>query len=203
MYKKYLKNIFDFVIALLSVIILSPFLLLFSIILLIENKGSGVFFIQKRPGKDEKIFNIIKFKSMTDEKDENGKLLPNEKRITSIGAFIRSTSIDELPQLFNILKGEMSFVGPRPLPIRYLEIYNKEQKKRHILKPGITGWAQVNGRNSISWTKKFELDVWYTENVSFLLDMKIFFLTVKKVLGKKDINSASEKFGAEGFNGHN
>ena len=151
------------------------------------NKGAGAFFTQERPGKDGKIFKVIKFKSMTDEKDENGKLLPNEQRITKIGKFIRSTSIDELPQLINVLKGDMALIGPRPLLPRYLELYSKEQMRRHEVRPGITGWAQVNGRNAITWTEKFKLDVWYVDNCTLFLDVKIIFLTIKNVLQRKDI----------------
>lgn len=203
MYKNYIKPFLDFFLAFFGIIFISPILIVVAILLFFANKGAGIFFFQERPGKDEKIFKIIKFKSMTDERDKDGNLLPNEVRITPIGKFIRNTSIDELPQLFNILKGDMSFAGPRPLPIRYLQLYNDEQKKRHTVRPGITGWAQVNGRNRISWTKKFELDVWYVKNISFQLDLKIFFLTIKKVLASKDINSSSEKYGSEGFNGYN
>lgn len=167
------------------------------------NKGAGVFFFQERPGKDGKIFKVIKFKSMTDERDSEGKLLPNEQRITNVGKLIRKTSIDELPQLFNVLKGDMSLIGPRPLMVRYLELYTPEQARRHNVRPGITGWAQVNGRNAISWSKKFELDVWYVDNVSFLLDMRIVFMTIGNVLTRKGINSSEEKVGSIGFNGHN
>ena len=162
------------------------------------NKGAGAFFTQERPGKDGKIFKVIKFKSMTDEKDEKGKLLPNEQRITKIGKFIRSTSIDELPQLINVLKGDMALIGPRPLLPRYLELYSKEQMRRHEVRPGITGWAQVNGRNAITWTKKFELDVWYVDHCSLWLDIKIIFMTVRNVLQRKDIVVSTG-----GFNGSN
>lgn len=203
MYRNYLKRVFDFSVALIALLILALPLAIITLWLTIANKGAGAFFTQERPGYKAKIFKVIKFKSMTDEKDENGKLLPNEKRITRIGKFIRRTSIDELPQLFNVLKGDMAFIGPRPLMIRYLDLYSPEQARRHDLRPGITGWAQVNGRNNITWTKKFELDVWYVDHVSFWLDIKIYFLTVYKVLKHADIDSGGDKVGAVGFNGHN
>lgn len=167
------------------------------------NKGAGAFFTQERPGKDGKIFKVIKFKSMTDERDENGKLLPNEQRLTKIGSIIRKTSIDELPQLINVLKGDMALIGPRPLLPRYLELYSKEQMRRHEVRPGITGWAQVNGRNAITWTKKFELDVWYVDHCSLWLDIKIIFVTIKNVLQRRDINSSENKIGNVGFDGTN
>lgn len=167
------------------------------------NKGAGAFFLQERPGKNGKIFKICKFKSMTDEMDENGNLLPNEQRLTKAGKFIRNTSIDELPQLWNVLKGDMSLIGPRPLPVRYLELYNERQAHRHDVRPGITGWAQVNGRNNISWSMKFEYDVYYVENVSFLFDVKILLKTIKKVFAGADINAGNDKIGGIGFNGHN
>lgn len=203
MYRNYLKRVFDFSVALIALLILALPLAIITLWLTIANKGAGAFFTQERPGYKAKIFKVIKFKSMTDEKDENGKLLPNEKRITRIGKFIRRTSIDELPQLFNVLKGDMAFIGPRPLMIRYLDLYSPEQARRHDVRPGITGWAQVNGRNNITWTKKFELDVWYVDHVSFWLDIKIYFLTVYKVLKHADIDSGGDKVGAVGFNGHN
>ena len=167
------------------------------------NKGAGAFFLQERPGKNGKIFKICKFKSMTDERDSDGNLLPNEKRLTKVGRFIRNTSIDELPQLWNVLKGEMSLIGPRPLPVRYLELYNERQAHRHDLRPGITGWAQVKGRNNISWGQKFEYDVYYVENISFLFDVKILLKTIKKVFAGADINAGNDKIGGIGFNGHN
>jgi len=201
MYKSFLKRFLDFGVTLVALLCISPLFAVVVIFLAITNRGK-VFFTQQRVGKDGKIFQIFKFKSMTDDVDENGILLPNEQRITPIGSFIRKTSIDELPQLINVLIGDMSLVGPRPLPVRYLDLYTEEQKKRHQVKPGITGWAQVNGRNQISWTKKFELDVWYTEHVSFSLDMKILFMTVTKVLKSSGINS-DNKIGAKGFNGYN
>ena len=166
------------------------------------NRGAGAFFTQERPGQYGKIFKVIKFKTMTDERDENGDLLPDEKRLTKIGKFIRSTSVDELPQLFNVLKGDMSLIGPRPLLPQYLPLYSKEQARRHEVRPGITGWAQVNGRNAISWTKKFELDVWYVDHCSFLLDLKIIFLTVKKVFVREGISSDTSVT-MEPFTGNN
>lgn len=166
------------------------------------NKGAGTFFTQERPGKNSKIFKVIKFKTMTDEHDEDGNLMPDEKRLTRIGKFIRSTSVDELPQLINVLKGDMALIGPRPLLPQYLPLYTKEQARRHNVRPGITGWAQVNGRNAISWTKKFELDVWYVDHCSFLLDLKIFFLTIKKVFVREGISSDTSVT-MEPFNGNN
>src|SRR5690554_6818042 len=180
MYKSFFKPTLDFLIALIGLLILSPIFLFVMIALTIANNGKP-FFFQKRPGKNEKIFSIIKFKTMNDKKDVQGNLLSDAERLTSIGAFVRKTSLDEIPQLINVLKGEMSLIGPRPLRTYYLPLYNDVQKKRHNVKPGITGWAQVNGRNAISWTQKFKYDVWYIENISFMLDMKILFLTIKKV----------------------
>jgi len=202
MYKSYLKRSFDICAAFFGLLCISPFLVVVIAVLAITNKGK-IFFFQQRPGKDERLFRVIKFKSMTDDVDEYGELLPNEQRIIPVGDFIRKTSIDEIPQLLNVLFGEMSLVGPRPLPVEYLSLYSEEQKKRHTVRPGITGWSQVNGRNRISWTKKFELDVWYTENISFLLDMKILLMTVKKVIIGKDINADSTKYGGEAFDGYN
>lgn len=203
MYKNYFKRAFDLLFISLVLLIIWPFLLIVIICLHFANKGAGVFFLQERPGKNGNIFKIMKFKSMTDEKDANGELLPNEKRITPIGRFIRKTSIDELPQFFNILKGDMSLIGPRPLPVRYLSLYNEVQAHRHDVRPGITGWAQVHGRNSITWTHKFELDVWYVNHISFWVDMKIVFLTIKKVIFKEDIDSSSQNVGGTSFNGSN
>ena len=203
MYKNYFKRVIDFTIVFVVLLLIWPFLLIISIWLHFANKGAGIFFFQERPGKNEKIFKVIKFKSMTDERDELGNLLPNEQRITKVGVFIRKTSIDELPQLLNVLKGDMSLIGPRPLRVDYLPIYNNLQKRRHDVRPGITGWAQVNGRNAISWTKKFELDVWYVDHISFFLDLKIIYLTVMKVLKRTDINSDTVTVGIEKFNGHN
>ena len=188
MYKNILKPIFDYTFSFLLILILSPLLLLLIILLYFFNQ-KNVFFFQSRPGKNERVFRIIKFKTMTDEKDENGNLLPDEKRLTKMGRFVRKTSLDELPQLFNVLKGDMSFIGPRPLLVSYLTLYNDEQKKRHHIKPGITGWAQVNGRNAITWEQKFIFDVFYVNNISFTLDLKIFLLTIKKVLKSEGINT--------------
>lgn len=203
MYKFFFKRIIDFIIVFFALLLLSPILIIISVWLHFANKGAGVFFTQERPGKDGKIFKVIKFKSMTDERDEKGELLPNEQRITKVGAFIRKTSIDELPQLLNVLKGDMSLIGPRPLRVDYLPLYSKEQARRHNVRPGITGWAQINGRNAISWTKKFELDVWYVDHISFALDLKIIFKTLMKVIKRADINSSEEKIGIERFNGSN
>ena len=203
MYKNCFKRVIDFTIVFVVLLLIWPFLLIISIWLHFANKGAGIFFFQERPGKNEKIFKVIKFKSMTDERDELGNLLPNEQRITKVGVFIRKTSIDELPQLLNVLKGDMSLIGPRPLRVDYLPIYNNLQKRRHDVRPGITGWAQVNGRNAISWTKKFELDVWYVDHISFFLDLKIIYLTLMKVLKRTDINSDTVTVGIEKFNGHN
>ncbi|WP_310441129.1 undecaprenyl phosphate N,N'-diacetylbacillosamine 1-phosphate transferase [Sulfurimonas sp.] len=192
-----LKSLFDKLLALFLIILFSPIYIIVSIMILLK-MGSPILFRQKRPGYKEKIFEIYKFRTMTNEKDINGELLPDERRLVGVGRFIRSVSLDELPQLFNVLKGEMSFVGPRPLLIEYLPLYNNEQKRRHDVKPGITGWAQVNGRNAISWEQKFEYDVWYVENQSFWLDMKILWLTFLKVVKRSDISSGSsatmEKF---------
>ena len=203
MYKRYFKRWFDFAIVLCVLLVIWPLLAVIAVWLHFVNKGAGAFFTQERPGKDGRIFKVIKFKSMTDERDVDGRLLPNEQRITKVGAFIRKTSIDELPQLLNVLKGDMALVGPRPLMIRYLDLYTPEQARRHEVRPGITGWAQVNGRNTISWTKKFELDVWYVDHLSFMLDLKIVWLTIKNVIKHKDINSSEGKVGAIGFNGSN
>lgn len=166
------------------------------------NKGAGAFFSQERPGKNGKIFRVVKFKTMTDERDADGKLLPDAKRLTKVGRFVRSTSIDELPQLWNVLKGDMSLIGPRPLLIKYLPLYSTEQARRHEVRPGITGWAQCHGRNAISWQKKFELDVWYVDHISFITDCKVIFTTIKKVLCREDINSATAAT-MEAFNGNN
>lgn len=187
MYTKYIKRIIDFFLAFIALSLLSPLIIVTIIVMSIANKAS-VFFFQKRPGKNENIFSIIKFKSMNDKKDSNGVLLDNELRLTKVGKFIRKTSIDEIPQLLNVLKGDMSLVGPRPLKVDYLDLYSTQQKRRHEVKPGVTGWAQVNGRNAISHTKKFELDVWYVDNISFLLDLKILYLTVLKVVKKEGVS---------------
>lgn len=194
MYKNFFKRIFDFFISLIAIICISPILILFIILLHFANKGAGVFFYQERPGKGGKLFKVIKFKSMTDEKDENGVFLPNDQRVTKVGKFIRKFSIDELPQLFNILKGDMSLIGPRPLLKRYLELYTPEQARRHEVRPGMTGWAQVNGRNNISWTEKFKLDVWYVDHCSLWLDIKIVFMTIKNVFAGKDVSVVSGSF---------
>lgn len=200
MYKKYFKRPLDIILVIIGLIILSPIFLMLTLILIFTNNGKP-FFYQRRPGKDEKIFRVIKFKSMNDKKDEKGELLPYNLRITKIGDFIRTFSLDEIPQLINVLKGDMSLIGPRPLLIEYLPLYNETQKLRHITRPGISGWAQVNGRNAISWQKKFELDVWYINNISFLTDLKIILLTVKKVFFKQDIN-ANPELNMEAFKGN-
>lgn len=191
MYKNFFKRIIDFTIALVALSLVWPILLCVYIWLTIANKGAGALFFQERPGKGEKIFNIIKFKTMTDECDASGKLLPDAQRLTKVGKFVRSTSLDELPQLLNVLKGDMALIGPRPLRVYYLPLYSKEQARRHEVRPGITGWAQVNGRNNISWTKKFELDVWYVDHCSLWTDIKIMLLTIKKVIVKENINNDS------------
>ena len=188
MYKHFFKRLIDIVVSGVVLLLISWFLLLVWLFLKRANKGAGAFFLQERPGKDAKIFKIIKFKTMSDERDEDGNLLPDEVRITKVGQWIRSTSIDELPQLINVFKGEMSLIGPRPLLVKYPPLYSKEQARRHNIKPGITGWAQCNGRNAISWTDKFKLDVWYVDNCSFLTDLKIVFITLKKVFKKADIS---------------
>ena len=203
MYKHFIKRILDFTIVFCALLILWPILLLITIWLHFANKGAGAFFFQDRPGKYGRIFKVIKFKSMTDERDKDGNLLPNEQRITKVGTLIRKTSIDELPQLFNVLKGDMALIGPRPLRVDYLPIYNKNQARRHEVRPGITGWAQVNGRNAISWTKKFEYDVWYVDHLSFVLDVKIVYMTIMKVIKRSDINAGEDIVGVEKFNGHN
>lgn len=189
MYRKYIKRLLDSVFSLLALLLLSPFLLIVALWLHFANKGAGAFFSQERPGKDEKIFRLYKFKSMTDERDADGNLLPDAQRLTPIGRFIRKTSIDELPQLWNVLKGDMSFIGPRPLLKKYLPLYSVEQSRRHIVRPGITGWAQINGRNAIGWNQKFRYDVWYVDHISLLLDAKIFFTTIMNVLKRSNISS--------------
>lgn len=202
MYRSCFKRIFDILISLCVLIILSPILIIVTIWLHFANKKAGAFFIQERHGLHGKIFKIIKFKTMTDERDSLGELLPDEDRLTTIGKFVRSTSIDELPQFFNVLKGDMSLIGPRPLLIKYLPLYSKEQMRRHDVKPGITGWAQCHGRNAISWKQKFEYDVWYVDNCSLLTDLKIILITIKKVICRKDINQENNAT-IESFNGHN
>jgi lipopolysaccharide/colanic/teichoic acid biosynthesis glycosyltransferase len=188
MYKNIFKPFFDFLVAFILILLLSPLFIAVILLLYFFNK-KNVFFLQDRPGKYGKVFRIVKFKTMTDEVDDSGKLLPDEFRLTKMGRFVRKTSLDELPQLFNVLSGKMSFIGPRPLLVSYLSLYNKEQARRHLIKPGITGWAQVNGRNTISWEKKFEYDVWYVDHQTFFLDLKILLLTVKKVIKSEGINS--------------
>ena len=192
MYRHFFKRIIDFGVTLCVLFLIWPFLLLIVVFLYFANRGSGVFFTQERPGRNAKTFKVIKFKTMTDERDKDGKLLPDEKRLTKVGRVVRSLSIDELPQLLNVLKGDMAFVGPRPLLPKYLPLYSDEQFRRHEVRPGITGWAQINGRNNISWTKKFEYDVWYVDHVSFWLDLKILFLTVKKVFMGEGISKEGE-----------
>lgn len=187
MYKFFFKRLLDITISGLALLAIGWLLVLIAIFLHFANKGAGAFFYQERPGKDEKIFKVIKFKSMTDERDKDGNLLPEEQRLTKIGAFIRKFSIDELPQLVNVFKGDMAFIGPRPLLIKYLPLYSKEQHRRHEVRPGMSGWAQVNGRNNITWTEKFKLDVWYVDNVTLWVDIKVIFLTIKNVLVSKDI----------------
>ncbi|MBO6531950.1 MAG: sugar transferase [Muricauda sp.] len=201
MYPSFFKRLVDIVISLFGIVLLFPLFLVITISLLIVNDGKP-FFYQKRPGKDETIFTILKFKTMNDKKDENGKLLPDFQRMTNIGRHIRKYSLDEIPQLFSVLKGDMSLVGPRPLMVNYLPLYSEHQRKRHMVKPGITGWAQVNGRNSISWGEKFELDIFYVENISFLLDLKIMALTVVKVFKREGVNSSDSDTMAV-FNGNN
>ena len=188
MYRHFFKRGFDFVAALLALIVLSPIFIIVLVLLIIANNGK-VFFVQERPGKNERIFRIMKFKSMNDKKGPDGELLPDGERITKVGNFVRSTSLDELPQLINVLRGDLSLIGPRPLLTQYLPLYNDQQRRRHEIRPGITGWAQVNGRNSISWPKKFELDVWYVDNCTFLLDLKIIWLTILKIVRKDGISS--------------
>ena len=202
-YVNWIKRPIDFFCALFALLVLSPIFLVTMIVLTFANKGAGVFFTQPRPGKNGKVFNVIKFKSMTDERDKDGKLLPNELRITKAGQFIRKYSIDELPQLINVLKGDMAVIGPRPLKVAYLELYSKEQAKRHDVRPGMSGWAQVHGRNSISWTEKFKLDVWYVDHVSLFVDIKIIIMTIVNVLSHKDINTKEQGVGGVAFNGHN
>lgn len=202
LYFKFFKRLIDFCIVLSALLVIWPILLIVYIWLTIANKGAGALFFQERPGLHGKIFKVIKFKTMTDERDANGNLLPDAQRLTNVGKFVRSTSIDELPQLINVLKGDMALIGPRPLLVQYLPLYSKEQARRHEVRPGITGWAQCNGRNAISWTKKFELDVWYVDHCSFLLDLKIIFLTLKKVLIREGISSETSAT-MEFFTGNN
>ena len=204
MYKLFFKRFFDFWIALIALICISPILLLVTIWLHFANKGAGAFFYQERPGKDAKIFKVVKFKTMTDGRDADGNLLPDADRLTKVGKFVRSTSIDELPQLFNVLKGDMALIGPRPLLVQYLPLYSAEQARRHEVRPGISGWAQCHGRNNITWTEKFKLDVWYVDHVSLWTDLKVIFITIKKVLFKEDINQVGGEWATmDPFNGHN
>lgn len=201
MYRRFFKRFLDFWLALIVLICLSPLLVVVAIGLSLAHQGK-VFFQQERPGKDGKIFKVIKFKTMTDERDAAGNLLPDAQRLTKVGKFVRSTSIDELPQLINVLKGDMSLIGPRPLLVQYLLLYSPEQARRHEVRPGISGWAQCHGRNAISWTEKFKLDVWYVDHVSLLTDIKIVWITIMKVLKRADINKAGQAT-MEAFNGHN
>lgn len=202
MYKHFFKRVLDFIISLLALLLIGWFLIIVAIYLHFANKGAGAFFFQERPGKDAKIFKVIKFKTMTDERDADGKLLPDAQRLTKVGKFVRSTSIDELPQLINVLKGDMALIGPRPLLPQYLPLYSPQQARRHEVRPGISGWAQVHGRNAISWTEKFKLDVWYVDHCTLWTDLKVIFITIKNVLTRKDINfdSAAELHAFDGKN---
>ena len=202
MYKYFFKRLIDFIIVFCVLVVIWPILLIITLWLHFAKKGAGAFFAQERPGKGGKVFKVIKFKTMTDERDADGNLLPDADRLTNVGRFVRSTSIDELPQLINVLKGDMALIGPRPLLVQYLPLYSKEQARRHDVRPGITGWAQVNGRNAISWTKKFELDVWYVDHCSFWLDVKIIFLTIKKVFVREGISQEGQA-SIEFFTGNN
>jgi lipopolysaccharide/colanic/teichoic acid biosynthesis glycosyltransferase len=192
MYHRFFKRFIDFTLSLIGLIVISPVFLILIVILSVANKGAGAFFTQSRPGKNEKIFKVIKFKTMTDERDAEGNLLPDAVRLTKMGKFIRSTSLDEIPQLINVLKGDMALIGPRPLYVEFLGKYSKAQARRHEVRPGITGWAQVNGRNLMLYSKKFKYDVWYVDHLSFFLDLKIIFLTIKNVILKKDIGEGNE-----------
>ncbi len=202
MYIHFFKRIIDFTLSFLGFIILSPIFLILWIWLSIANKGAGAFFFQERPGKGERIFKVIKFKTMTDERDTSSELLPDAERLTKVGKFVRSTSLDEIPQLLNVISGDMSLIGPRPLLVQYLPLYNKTQRRRHEVRPGITGWAQVNGRNAISWQQKFEYDVWYVDHVSLYLDLKIMYKTIQKVFKRDGINSDTSAT-MEPFKGNN
>lgn len=202
MYKNYLKRVFDFSIALFAIVIASPLMITVAVWLHFANKGAGVFFLQERPGRYGKIFKVVKYKTMTDEKDSNGNLLPDEDRLTPIGKFIRSTSIDELPQLINVLKGDMALIGPRPLLVKYLPLYSKKQARRHEVRPGISGWAQCHGRNAISWTQKLEYDVWYVDNISLWTDIRIIWKTIISVVQRDGI-SAENNVTIDDFNGYN
>lgn len=202
MYKKYIKRFFDVLISGIVLLLIGWFLIVVTLFLHIANKGVGAFFTQDRPGKNAKVFKVIKFKTMTDERDADGNLLPDAQRLTKVGKFVRSTSIDELPQLINVFKGDMSLIGPRPLLVQYLPLYSSEQARRHEVRPGISGWAQCHGRNAISWKEKFELDVWYVDHCTLWTDIRVIFITVKNVLMRKDINSATAAT-MEAFNGRN
>lgn len=202
MYRRYIKRILDFIIALLALILVSPILIVVTIWLHFANKGAGAFFTQERPGKDAKIFKVVKFKTMTDERDENGNLLPDEKRLTRVGRFVRSTSIDELPQFVNVLKGDMSLLGPRPLLVKYLPLYSPEQMRRHEVRPGISGWAQCHGRNAMTWKQKFEYDVWYVDHLTFKVDLQIVIMTIKSVLMREGISQEGSAT-MEEFDGSN
>ncbi len=207
MYKYVLKRVIDFAIALIALICISPLLLVVTVWLHFANKGAGAFFLQERPGLHGKVFKIVKFKTMNEEKGSDGKLLPDIQRITPIGSFVRKTSLDELPQLINVLKGDMALIGPRPLLVKYLSLYSAEQMRRHNVRPGISGWAQCHGRNTLTWSEKFKLDVWYVDHVSLKTDLEVIFTTIKNVLMRKDIdnnvNNGSGKFTQEEFNGSN
>ena len=202
MYKRFFKRFLDFTISLIVIVLIGWLLIIIAVWLHFANKGAGAFFLQERPGKDAKIFKVIKFKTMTDERNTDGELLPDAQRLTKVGRFVRSTSIDELPQLINVLKGEMALIGPRPLLPKYLPLYSPEQMRRHEVRPGISGWAQCHGRNAITWTEKFKLDVWYVDHCSLWTDIRVVFVTIKNVLMRKDINSDTAAT-MEPFNGHN
>ena len=202
MYKHFFKRLIDFLIALVALVCLSPLLLIVTLWLHFDNKGAGAFFFQERPGKNCKIFKVVKYKTMTDERDAQGELLPDAQRLTKVGRFVRSTSIDELPQLFNVLKGDMALIGPRPLLVKYLPLYSPEQARRHEVRPGISGWAQCHGRNAISWGEKFQYDVWYVNHVSLLTDLKVIYLTLRTVLKREGISHEGAAT-MEAFNGHN
>ena len=202
MYRRFFKRILDFVVALVALVVISPVLLVVTVWLHFANRGAGAFFLQERPGLHGKIFKIIKFKTMTDERDAEGNLLPDAERLTPVGRFVRSTSIDELPQLINVLKGDMSLIGPRPLLVKYLPLYSPEQMRRHDVRPGISGWAQCHGRNAISWTEKFKLDVWYVDHCTFMTDVRVVLTTIGKVL-KRDGIAQEGNATMEEFNGHN
>lgn len=204
MYKNFFKRMIDFILVFCALAMIWPILLLITVWLHFANKGAGAFFLQERPGKNGKIFKVIKFKTMTDERGADGNLLPDADRLTKVGKFVRSTSIDELPQLINVLKGDMALIGPRPLLVQYLPLYSKEQARRHEVRPGITGWAQINGRNNISWAKKIELDVWYVDHCSLSIDIMIVFKTIKKVLYREDINQVGGEWATmDPFTGNN